>query len=44
VLHFHSAWRSPLQLEPGNFRLLVALDKLAFSPGGTQSNPWLAER
>jgi hypothetical protein len=44
VLHFHSAWRSPLQLEPGSFRLLVARDKLVFSLGETQSNLWLSER
>jgi eukaryotic-like serine/threonine-protein kinase len=44
VLHFHSAWRSPLQLEPGSFRLLVAQDKLVFSLGETQSNLWLSER
>ena len=44
VLHFHSAWRSPLQLDPGSFRLLVAQDKLVFSLGETQSNLWLAER
>ena len=44
VLHFHSAWRSPSQLEPGSFRLFVAQDKLVFSLGETQSNLWLSER
>ena len=44
VLHLHSAWRSPLQLEAGSFRLLVAQDKLVFSLGETQSNLWLSER
>jgi hypothetical protein len=43
LLHFHSAWRSPLQLEPGFFRLMVAPDKLIFTLGETQSNLWLAE-
>ena len=44
VQHFHSAWRSPSQLEPGAFRLLVAQDKLVFSLGETQSNLWLSEK
>jgi serine/threonine protein kinase len=44
VLHLHSAWRSPMQLDPGFFRLLVGPDKLIFSLGETQSNLWLAER
>jgi hypothetical protein len=44
VLHFHSAWRFPLQLDPGSFRLLVPPDKLLFSLGETQSNLWFAER
>jgi serine/threonine protein kinase len=43
VLHFHSAWRSPLQLQPGYFRLMVARDKLVFLLGETQSNLWLSE-
>jgi serine/threonine protein kinase len=43
LLHFHSAWRSPVQLEPGFFRVLVAPDKLIFSLGETQSNLWLSE-
>jgi len=43
IQHFHSAWRSPLQLEPGFFRLMVAPDKLIFTLGETQSNLWLAE-
>jgi serine/threonine protein kinase len=43
VLHLHSAWRSPLQLEPGVFRLMVAPDKLVFSLGEAQSNLWVAE-
>ena len=43
VLHFHSAWRSHLQLDPGMFRLMVAREKFVFPPGETQSNLWLAE-
>jgi len=44
VLHLHSAWRSPLQLDPGYFRLVVTPDRLVFPLGEVQSNLWLAER
>ena len=43
VLHLHSAWRSPLQLDPGYFRLVVAPGRLVFPLGEGQSNLWLAE-
>jgi len=43
VLHLHSAWRSPLQLDPGYFRLIVAPDRLVFPLGEARSNLWVAE-
>jgi Tol biopolymer transport system component len=43
VLHLHSAWRSPLQMDPGYFRLVVTPGRLVFPLGEIQSNLWLAE-
>ena len=43
MLHLHSAWRSPLQLDPGYFRLIVAPDRLVFPLGEARSNLWVAE-
>ncbi|HLY19370.1 MAG TPA: protein kinase [Bryobacteraceae bacterium] len=43
VLHMHSAWRSPMQLDPGFFRMIAAPDRLVFPLGELRSKLWVAQ-